>query len=307
MSRTIYSHVVVVGLDGAGAFIKDAKTPEFDRIFSNGALTYDALTSFPSISAECWGSMIFGVAPEVHGLTNEIVWKREYPCDSQIPSIFKRIRQARPEAKLGAYCEWKPIAMGMIEKNVNVASVSMKDDELTPVICDYIKKEKPNFLFIHFDSIDAAGHRSGYGNPPHLQRIGEVDALIGMVYNAVCDAGILEDTLFIVVADHGGTQLPSGGGMHGGWTDEEKYVTLALTGKSVVKGYIENANVRDISAIVLHALGIEVPKFDEGGWTSQLPAGIFQDYVQENYQEIQCAEEQKKRVSKVQHTSEEVE
>ena len=29
-----YSHVIVVGIDGAGAFIKDAKTSVFDKIFS---------------------------------------------------------------------------------------------------------------------------------------------------------------------------------------------------------------------------------------------------------------------------------
>ena len=38
MSRR-YSHVIVVGIDGAGAFIKDANTPNFDRVFSDGVVT----------------------------------------------------------------------------------------------------------------------------------------------------------------------------------------------------------------------------------------------------------------------------
>ena len=111
-----YSHVVVVGIDGAGAFIKEADTPEFDRIFADGAVSYDALASKPTISAECWGSMLLGIGPEVHKLTNSIVAKEEYPSDSAFPSLFKRIRNAYPEAELGSFCNWRPITDGMIDR-----------------------------------------------------------------------------------------------------------------------------------------------------------------------------------------------
>ena len=60
MSRK-YSHVIVIGVDGAGAWFKDADTPNFDRIFAQGTVTYRALSSKPTISAECWGSMLIGV------------------------------------------------------------------------------------------------------------------------------------------------------------------------------------------------------------------------------------------------------
>ena len=74
-----YAHVIALGIDGAGSFIRDAHTPNFDRIFASGAVTYDALASNPTISAECWGSMLLGVGPEIHRLTNEIVSKKPYP------------------------------------------------------------------------------------------------------------------------------------------------------------------------------------------------------------------------------------
>ena len=93
MSRK-YAHVVVVGVDGAGAFFREAETPCFDRIFANGAVTYGALASNPSISAECWGSMLLGVGPEIHKLTNGIVSSVPYPTDAEHPSVFRRIREA---------------------------------------------------------------------------------------------------------------------------------------------------------------------------------------------------------------------
>jgi predicted AlkP superfamily phosphohydrolase/phosphomutase len=87
MSRK-YSHVIVIGVDGAGSWFKNADTPNFDRIFENGAVTYGALSSKPTISAECWGSLLIGVGPEIHGLTNGIVSGTPYDINSAFPSLF---------------------------------------------------------------------------------------------------------------------------------------------------------------------------------------------------------------------------
>ncbi len=299
-----YSHVVVVGIDGAGAFIKDAVTPAFDRIFENGAVTYDALASNPSISAECWGSMLTGVGPEVHKLTNKIVSTQEYPQDSAFPSLFRRIRNAIPDAELGSFCDWNPITAGMIERDVQIATDTARDTQLTPIICDYIKEKKPTFLFVQFDSVDGAGHHKGYGTPDYYQRLTEVDLLVEDVYTAVKDAGMQEDTLFIVISDHGGRNSEDGRGHHGGWTDGEKYVTIAAAGKTVKKGQMGAANVRDLSAIVLYALGIEAPEFDEAGWTSQIPEDLFCDESIPAYRDISHLTGAAPRISKVPHTSE---
>ena len=299
-----FSHVIVVGIDGAGAFIKDAHTPNFDRIFENGAVTYSALSSRPSISAECWGSMLLGVGPEVHKLTNGIVDSTPYPVDSPFPSLFRRIREVYPEASLGSYCDWNPITYGIVENNIGVSHDTADDTELTPIICDYIRNEKPTFLFVQFDSVDGAGHRSGYGCREHMERIGQVDELINDVYLATDEAGILDDTLFIVIADHGGTNDEDGRGHHGGWTDEEKYVTFAMTGEGVKHTEIQEMNIRDLSAIVLYALGIAMPDFDEGGWTAQIPEGIFEDISIPSYRDISHLTGASPRISKVAHTSE---
>ena len=300
-----YAHVIVVGIDGAGAFIRDAVTPAFDRIFADGAVTYGALASKPSISAECWGSMLLGVGPDVHKLTNGIVSSTPYPVDSPFPSVFRRIRENYPDAVLGSYCDWNPITFGIVENNIGVSHDTADDDELVPIVCDYIRSEKPDFLFMQFDSVDGAGHKYGYGTPEHLKRINEVDALVNKVHDATVDAGIDEDTLFIVIADHGGTNPGDGsGGSHGGWTDGEKYVTFAAKGRGVSKGKIAEMNIRDLAAVVLYAFGINTPDFDENGWTSQIPDGIFEDDSIPEYRDISHLTGAAPRISKVPHTSE---
>lgn len=302
MSRK-YSHVIVIGIDGAGSWFRDADTPNFDAIFENRAITYNALSSRPTISAECWGSMLIGVGPEVHGLTNEIVSSVPYDVISPFPSLFRRIREAYPDAVLGSFCDWNPITHGIVENNIGVAHDTAPDTELTPVVCNYISENKPDFLFIHFDSIDGAGHRTGYGLPDFIQRIHEVDKLIGDVHTAVRDAGMLQDTLFIVIADHGGANDENCKGSHGGWTDGEKYVTFAAAGKGINKAEIEDMNIRDLAAIVLYAMGIALPDFDEKGWTAQIPEGLFADYKGE-YRDISHLTGAAPRISKVHHESE---
>lgn len=299
-----YQHVIVIGIDGAGAYIKDAITPNFDKIFKNGAKTFDALASNPTISAECWGSMLLGVGPEVHKLTNGIVSNNPYPTDSEFPSVFRRIREVYPNAVLGSYCDWNPITYGIVENNICVSHDTAKDVELTPKICEYIKESHPDFLFVQFDSVDGAGHSNGYGTPAHLESINKADKLVGDIYNAVQDTLDLEKTLFMVIADHGGANNENGGGSHGGWTDSEKYVTFAAVGKSVKSGNIGTMNIRDLAAIILYAFGIESPEFDESGWTSQIPEGLFEDSYLPEYKDISHLTGAAPRISKIPHTSE---
>ena len=301
MSTRNYSHVIVVGIDGAGAFIKDADTPVFDELFKNGAKTFDALASNPTISAECWGSMLLGVGPEVHKLTNSIVSGTAYPIDSPFPSVFKRIRAVYPHANLGSYCDWNPITFGIVENNLEVSHDTARDFELTPRICDYIREKHPDFLFIQFDSVDGAGHKYGYGTPEHLDSIHKADQLVGDVFNAAKESFGMGDTLFIVIADHGGTNTS-----HGGWTDTEKYVTFAAVGKTVRSGNIACMNIRDLAAIVLYALGIDLPEVDEHGWTAQIPEGLFEDSEIPCYRDLSHLTGAAPRISKVPHTSEPV-
>ena len=308
--RFLYKHVIVVGIDGAGSFIREAKTPFFDRLFvKNGSVTYNALASNPSISAECWGSMLLGVSPKVHGLTNTIVSNTPYPNDSRFPSVFRLIRRAMPDAELGSFCEWNPITYGIVESNIGVSHDSAYDTYLTPVISNYILDKKPEFLFVQMDSVDSAGHSNGYGTEPHLRRISEVDKLISDIYASVSAAGIADDTLFCVIADHGGTCVMTENGFrgdHGGWTDAEKYVTFAAFGKTVRRGETGDMNVRDLAAIVLYALGIEAPRFTEEGWTSQVPENLFIDEGIPEYRGILHETGALRRISNAPHTSEDL-
>ena len=288
-----FDHVIVVGIDGVGNFVKHADTPNFDKIFENGAVTYQALSSYPTASAECWGSMLMGVGPEVHKVTNISIKEVAYPSDSPFPSMYKRILEAMPKAEVGAFCNWSPLTLGLIEADLNVTRDSGGEAVLTERICNYICTKKPTFLFIQYDSGDYVGHDQGYNSEAQLKQIHTLDGFLKCVYDATLEAK-MENTLFMAISDHGGTAWDGKTGKpwdgktatHGGWSEPERLVTFAAAGKGVRKCSLEKMAIRDLAAIILYALGIDAPAFDEAGWTSQIPEGLFEDPAIPAYRDI---------------------
>lgn len=283
-----YKRVVIIGVDGMGAFVKDTDTPNMDRIFAEGASTYTAQTAFPSISAQSWGSLMIGSSAYAHGLNNSTVESTPYEND-ELPTIFKRVRDAMPDAVLASYCDWNPINVGIIEDNIGVEKATNSDDVLHEEIVTYFAQNDPTLFYAHFDSPDAAGHGSGYGSERHLEAVTTVDGYIGKVYDALVANNKIEDTLFIVTTDHGGT--PDSPGDHGGTTEAEMNIFFGAVGKTVKKGSsIVEMNIRDTAAIVLYALGIDIPEFDIDGFSAQVPEGIFEGYTVPERQPISAGE-----------------
>jgi predicted AlkP superfamily pyrophosphatase or phosphodiesterase len=264
----MYKRVAILGVDGAGSFFSQTATPHMDALFQNGAVTYDALTSIPTISAECWGSMLLGVEPEKHGLTNEIVSLAPYDAQSPYPSVFRVARAALPGAALASFCNWSPINRGIIEENLGVHNENAGNDAtVCGQVLDYLEANDPALLFVQFDEVDGAGHKFGYGARLHLEKITEIDALIGQIVSKYQEKGYAEETLFIVSADHGGNTQHG----HGGESDAEKLIFIGFAGRAVPKGTLSGVNVRDIAAVAATALGLPLPE----SWTAKIPAGIF--------------------------------
>lgn len=272
MMKNVYKHVVVIGVDGIGSFNRNANTPNIDKIFEDGAVTFSGLSMDPTISAENWGSMLLGAEPVVHGLTNSIINQHDHKSEI-LPSLFKRIKSHIPDATLASYCNWSPINNGLIEKDLEVEKYTNNNDaELTTEVIKCVQK-KPTFLFVHLDEGDGAGHRYGYGTKEHLETISYEDEQVGRIFNAYKNAGIIDDTLFIVLSDHGGYERS-----HGGYSDTEKYIFFGARGKNIKKSVINDMHTIDLYAIVLYAFGIEIPEYDIKGFSSQIPNGIFKDY-----------------------------
>lgn len=263
--------VVLFGIDGAGTYFEQADTPNMDRIFRNGAVSRRTLTELPSISAQCWGSMLHGVECARHGLTNSMADEIPYPVDSPYPSVFRVIREAMPEAKLASFCDWGSVNIGIIENDIDVYKLNASDYKLVEPAIEYINNNDFTLMFFQFDSVDGAGHGHGYGSKEHLEMITKNDGYIGRIVDAIEKRGWLDETLIMVEADHGGIRTG-----HGGATDEEKWVSFYAAGGNVRNVELTDMMVRDTPSIILHALGIPQP----AGWSGRVPGGMFPDCME---------------------------
>jgi len=255
----------VIGLDGAmGSAMRKAQTPNIDALLAEGVVSYSAQTVVPSSSYQAWGAMFHSVSPEKHRIDGE------HPCGEELawPSYMKVIQNARPELRVASFSCWNPINTNIIERSLNCHRVSLPDPALASAAAEYIRATPPDVFFMQFDFIDAAGHSHGYGTAPYLEQIERTDAEVGQVIDAIKEAGILDDSLVIVVSDHGG--LDKG---HGSAHPDCLTIIWGARGPKVKRGVelADRISIMDTGPVILKALGLPAPR----GWDGRVPRGVF--------------------------------
>ena len=277
----VYSRVVVFGVDGAGDYFSKTETPNFDRIFADGSVTHTAMSQFPTVSAQNWGSMMHGVRCSKHKLTNGIASEKDY-TDTEYPSFFKVYAERHPSAVMCSVVNWGAINKGIIEPDIpgmtkiyagnvydgNEGSYGV-DKEVAKQVVGFIQTNDPDIMYMQFDSVDGAGHDYGYGSDEFALACRRIDQCIGMIYDAYLAKGWLQDTLFVFIADHG-HELTGG---HGSNNKTVRYVTCAVAGGlgNVIKGTPGRVVTQDIAAIVTYALGDTLYE----SWEARVPYNIF--------------------------------
>ncbi|MEQ9287845.1 MAG: alkaline phosphatase family protein [Cyclobacteriaceae bacterium] len=262
--------VVVIGVDAMSPDgIINAHTPVMDQLMKEGAYTLNGRGVLPTSSSTNWKSMVSGTGPEHHGVTSNNWEKDDYTlppvtvgAEGFLPTVFAVAKEQKPDLKIGAIYDWDGFGR-LIERSVldyDVYKATGRDDineeETTQYAVDYIKKEKPDFLFVHLDHVDHVGHDVGHKTPEFYEAVALADKLIGDIIQATKDAGVFDETVFIVSADHGGI-----GYGHGGETLDEIEIPFIVYGAGVKKNYLINHQVMtyDNAATVAYILGVKPP------------------------------------------------
>ncbi len=257
-------HVIVIGVDGMSPDgIKKANTPFMDSLIANGSVKWKVRTVLTTASSQNWASMIMGAGPEQHGIIDNDWEINDHTLppivqekDGRFPTIFSVLRSAKPEAEMGTVYNWGGFGRLFQKDALNYDKTFGTADSTTADFISYIKNKKPLLGFLHLDHVDHAGHHDGHGSPQYYESVSKADSLIGKVLNAIKEAGIAENTLVIITADHGGI-----GRGHGGATSEEAEIAMILSGKEIKKGSIIQQEVYtyDLAATIAFALKVEPP------------------------------------------------
>ena len=130
--------------------------------------------------------------------------------------------------------------------------------------------EDYEIIYMHLNQVDSAGHSYGYNKQAYARAVSRADNLMGRLYDALDEAGMADDTLFIYCTDHGHRYLQDGPG-HGGNRDVEVKVTFAVSGKTVKQGTMGKYVNTDLAPIVTYALGVKAPEV----WQGLVPYALF--------------------------------
>lgn len=282
----VYEHVVIFGVDGAGSYFNKTDTPGFDSVFNgklDSSVTFTALSQYPTISAQNWGSMIHGVRCNKHKLTNDITGREKY-TDTKYPSFMKVYAERHPEENsMYSVVHWSNINFGIFEDiepqlcKINIeeelGKTTLTSEQVSEKVADrtveIIKTSEPKIIFTHFDCVDSAGHGYGWGKPEFVSAIKTADKCIGKIYQACVEKGWENNTLFICIADHGHEYV----GGHGSNNYNVRNVVFAVAGGkgNVIKGKPGHVVTQDMASVVLYALGEKQPD----SWDGKVPNNMF--------------------------------
>ena len=136
---------------------------------------------------------------------------------------------------------------------------------------EILRQHKPNVLLVHLPGVDTAGHEKGWGSPEQLAAVARADAALGVVLDAVRDAGLEPATLVIATADHGGA-----GRDHWGDDPRSRIIPWVARGPGVRRNHDLTRYIpllvrtEDTFATACGALGIPIPADSDGRFVGEI-------------------------------------
>jgi predicted AlkP superfamily pyrophosphatase or phosphodiesterase len=236
-------HVILITIDGLRPdfYLENTwRTPNLHQMAQEGSYAYGVNSVFPSVTYPSHTTIVTGVQPAVHGIfyngmfepdsiTGKIYWNFHqitaptlwqvvtdaglkassinWPASAEAPVTFnipdiggkqeKVLRYAVPEGFIDTLNQ--QLFHGKELSDINLG----KDQNSAKIAAWVIKKDQPHFLTVHLFSVDHFEHEQGRHGEKVEAAIADADEGVGIIRDAVQDAGIADNTLIIVAGDHG--------------------------------------------------------------------------------------------------------
>ncbi|WP_426809547.1 alkaline phosphatase family protein [Pseudomonas sp. WOUb67] len=180
----------------------------------------------PTLSGPGWATLLTGVWSNKHGVDSDADSLRINPA---FPSLFKRLRQALPNAYLSSIVNWPSINTAFLLEDAHGADVresGLSDEQVIERTLQVLGNTPADFTFIQLDEPDQIGHDNGYGDR-YEQALRKADSEIGRLLDKVDQRRRMfpqEDWLVIISTDHGRDYWGKG---HGSASEQEKSIFIA--------------------------------------------------------------------------------
>lgn len=261
-------HVLIISIDGLRPDrALYASMPNLRELLRAGSYTFWAKTTPNSITLPSHISMLTGVSPRKHG----IEWNADLPLLRPIyPRVATIFEMATRNGLTSAMVAGKP-KFATLNKPGTITTVYVDrgdqsdNDTVTRNTLELLSASQPDLIFVHFPDVDATGHGKGWGSPEQFAAIEHADVCLGQIFLKLREIGILEKTLIILSADHGGA-----GRSHGPDDARSRHIPWIAVGPGVIPGQdltqFDELEVRteDTAATACWALGLPIPDYFDG-------------------------------------------
>jgi hypothetical protein len=249
------SRVLILSIDGLRPDAIDlTPMPNLQNLMRESAYSLVAQTIFPSATLPSHASMLTGLCPDEHGVNwNDYIPGLGYANGTDLFDLAHvaglRTVMVVGKEKLRQITE--PESTDVFEFiNDRDLVIAARVVELIP--------EGFGLMFVHFPTPDWMGHAYGWLSPEQFSVLFRADEALQMILNALENAGMREDTLIIITADHGGH-----GTSHGSSQLEDMTIPWIVSGPGVRHMVLPTAiNTTDTAATAAWALDLFQPEWD---------------------------------------------
>jgi arylsulfatase A-like enzyme len=250
--RPNVSRVLIVSFDGLRPDVIDL-TPmtSLQGLIENGAYSLTAQTIFPSSTLPSHASMLTGSCPDEH----KVNW------NDYIPSLGFAL--GTDLFDLAQAAGLRTVMIAGKEKLRQVTEPASTDVFWWVNDRDLIVAERTapyiaegfDLMFVHFATIDDMGHSYGWLSPQQFSVAYRGDQALQILLDALGQSGMLDTTLIIVTADHGGHDTT-----HGSSLPEDMTIPWIASGPGIHPIQLTSRiNTTDTAATAAWALGLPLP------------------------------------------------
>jgi len=230
--------------------LKEAETPNMDKLMETGAYTLSGRTVMPSSTMPAIVSLFMGVEPEQHKALD--VW---VPLPRPAPTLIDVYKKA--DRRTASFYNWEPLRNIALPGSLDISFFTsdltpLGDQELTEMAIMWLRKCKVDFAFVYLGHTDIAGHDHGWMSEPYLKAISDADMCIGQVLDVLDD-----ERLVVVTSDHGGH-----GKGHGTDCEEDMTIPVIFNGPGIPVGKEigRTVEITDVAPTIASLVGLEAPK-----------------------------------------------
>lgn len=249
--------VLIITLDGARPdALAIADTPVIDRLWQQGAHTWQAQTVEPSVTLPTHCSLFYGTTPAEHGVLSNS-WPDPYV--QPIPSLLELCHNHGMST--AAVCGWPPFATLVPSGIVDFTDLTHEYEKDAIATghgaVELIRAHAPAAMFLYLAQPDTDGHAFGWMSDEYIRAIELCDQATGMALEAIEANGDLAQTVIAVLADHGGHEHK-----HGTDMPEDMTIPWILNGPGVCRGVEVTAPVviHDTAPTLATVLGLPIPE-----------------------------------------------